>query len=87
MEIIRKKGSDSKIRQSKIQTSNLNSDFRDSPSTQGSLVFYIIKLDMTEQLNWYWTEMMFNWCFKPQRKKMDFLTNGIKATESPLRKW
>ena len=51
MEIIRKKGSDSKIRQSKIQTSNLNSDFRDSPSTQGSLVFYIIKLDMTEQLN------------------------------------
>ena len=43
METIRKKGSDSKIRQSNIQTSNLNGNFRDSPSIQGSLVFYIYK--------------------------------------------
>ena len=51
MDTIRKKGSDSKIRQSKIQTSNLNRNFRDSPTTQGNLVFYIIKLDTTERLN------------------------------------
>ena len=51
MNTIRKKGFDSKIRQSKIQTSNLNRNFRDSPSTQESLVFYIIKLDTTERLN------------------------------------
>lgn len=45
METIRKKGSDSNIRQSKIQTNDLNRKCRNSPSTQGNLVYY--KADVT----------------------------------------
>lgn len=45
METIRKKGSDSNIRQSKIQTNDLNRKCRNSPSTHRSLVYY--KADAT----------------------------------------